>query len=92
LGIANLVRTSLNKETKRAVDYLKKALHTFIFSKKKHFQELPLKIQKAGELEMATCPNCGKELTTPKKKLTNSYFSLEAYTCDKCGQTFKKAI
>jgi predicted RNA-binding Zn-ribbon protein involved in translation (DUF1610 family) len=40
---------------------------------------------------MVNCPNCGKELTKPDKKLENAFFRIAIYTCDKCGTTFKVA-
>jgi transposase-like protein len=35
------------------------------------------------------CPNCGKELAKPDKKLENAVFCVARYTCDACGTTFK---
>jgi ribosomal protein S27E len=35
------------------------------------------------------CPNCGKELAKPDKKLQNAVFYVALYTCDACGTTFK---
>jgi len=37
---------------------------------------------------MAKCPNCGKEVTEPKKKLENHMFKLAYYICDNCGTSF----
>jgi predicted RNA-binding Zn-ribbon protein involved in translation (DUF1610 family) len=39
---------------------------------------------------MAICPNCGKKVTTIKKKIENSHFCISAYTCDSCGTCFKE--
>jgi predicted RNA-binding Zn-ribbon protein involved in translation (DUF1610 family) len=39
---------------------------------------------------MVNCPNCGKELGKPEKKIENSYFCLALYLCPKCGHHFKK--
>jgi predicted RNA-binding Zn-ribbon protein involved in translation (DUF1610 family) len=38
---------------------------------------------------MVKCPNCGKKLMKPAKKLENPMFTIEVYTCDQCGLTFK---
>jgi transposase-like protein len=35
------------------------------------------------------CPNCGKKLEKPDKKIENSHFCLAAYTCTECGTNFK---
>ena len=40
---------------------------------------------------MVKCPNCGKELNRPARALRNSYFQIEAYNCDACGNQFKEA-
>ncbi|MGA3288626.1 MAG: hypothetical protein ABSD42_00090 [Candidatus Bathyarchaeia archaeon] len=38
---------------------------------------------------MVNCPNCGKKLDTPDKKIENSHFSLTVYTCPERGNRFK---
>jgi transposase-like protein len=37
---------------------------------------------------MAKCPDCGKELSAPKKKIENHMFRLAYYKCDNCGNSF----
>jgi len=39
---------------------------------------------------MAKCPNCGKVVDKPDKSLKNSFFNIQAYTCDKCFKHFKE--
>jgi len=39
---------------------------------------------------MANCPNCGKELAKPERRIANSVFCIEVYTCDKCELSFKR--
>jgi hypothetical protein len=38
---------------------------------------------------MAICPKCENKLTVPAKKLENNFFTIEGYTCDRCGTNFK---
>jgi predicted RNA-binding Zn-ribbon protein involved in translation (DUF1610 family) len=40
---------------------------------------------------MADCPNCGKEVAKPDKKIENAFFHIVIYTCDRCGTSFKVA-
>ena len=40
-------------------------------------------------MEDVKCPNCGKKLQTPDKKIENSHFTLAVYTCNGCGNHFK---
>jgi hypothetical protein len=39
-------------------------------------------------LEMAKCPNCGKEVFNPDKSFKNALFHVEAYTCPECKSHF----
>ncbi|MGD6852490.1 MAG: hypothetical protein ACQCN6_10575 [Candidatus Bathyarchaeia archaeon] len=39
---------------------------------------------------MVKCPNCGRNLTEPERKIENSSFCIERYKCDRCGYTFKR--
>jgi uncharacterized Zn finger protein len=39
---------------------------------------------------MAKCPNCGKEVAKPSRKIENSCFCIAAYTCNNCGTCFKE--
>jgi DNA-directed RNA polymerase subunit M/transcription elongation factor TFIIS len=48
-------------------------------------------ILKKGAACMAICPTCGKMLKIPNKKIQNSFFTIENYTCDSCGTTFKES-
>jgi hypothetical protein len=38
---------------------------------------------------MVNCPNCGKKREEPAKKIENSLFTIEVYTCGQCGLRFK---
>jgi hypothetical protein len=45
------------------------------------------------EMDSVTkCPNCGKEVTTPKKSLKNNFFYIEAYICENCKKASKYLI
>jgi len=41
-----------------------------------------------GEIVLAKCPDCGKEIEHSDKSLKNSFFHIKAYTCT-CGKQFK---
>jgi len=38
---------------------------------------------------MAHCPSCGKDISKPSRVAKNQFFTVEAYTCAKCNQSFK---
>jgi DNA-directed RNA polymerase subunit RPC12/RpoP len=38
---------------------------------------------------MISCPNCGKKIDVPTKKIENSLFRVYVYTCNECGTHFK---
>jgi hypothetical protein len=40
---------------------------------------------------MLNCNKCGKKIEKPTKKLENSLFTIEIYTCKKCHTTQKEA-
>ena len=44
---------------------------------------------KLSSLDMAKCPNCGKEVAKPDKSLENHWFHIEAYKCKSCDCCFK---
>ena len=37
---------------------------------------------------MAECSNCHNEVSKPQAKLQNTFFTVETYTCDRCGRRF----
>jgi hypothetical protein len=40
---------------------------------------------------MCNCSKCGKKIEKPTRKLENSLFTVEEYTCKKCNTTHKEA-
>jgi len=46
---------------------------------------------RSWELDMAKCPNCGKEVSKPDKSFKNVVFHIEAYTCPECKHHFHQA-
>jgi hypothetical protein len=40
---------------------------------------------------MLNCSKCGKKIQKPTKKLENSLFTIEIYTCKKCHTIQKEA-
>jgi len=48
-------------------------------------------INKDSEENMFNCSKCGKKIDNPTRKLENSFFTIELYTCKKCHTTHKEA-